>query len=414
MLANDSRESILPPYPGSYTGYLGTDGPSNSRPLSAKGLAPNKYTHVPQKYQKRSSFFYRYAGIWRALPAVLAVIIWSTQMIYFFFWFITRPANEDGSWHRIGASYAAWPFISCIGAERQLCFKLASIIVACLLWTTFGIDYFIGRKAPVGKWLRLGKMVFSSISSAFLIALAFSSVDGQRKNHLIFTSFQIILMAFAKVCDWYLNRTMREWLPNNRHLQVSKAWKRVAASIAPPAGLLVMLGIYGCTAKFVNDTVVFTSQCWSLVSFAATAEWTLSTLWMIFVGTVAYDNYHLENTVQMLLMTPRPLKREKNRLGFWATRWFKTNQGGHDLENWGGRPEARRVIKANTDLDQETRSMFERDSIVGGMDEPRVEEYSPLQHQGRTVIPSIPSRVGRDLSNRGYQQVSSSPYAEGP
>lgn len=233
MLANDSRESILPPYPGPYTGYLGPDGPSNSRPLSSKGLAPNGHTQLPQKHQKRLGFFHRYAGIWRALPAVLAVIIWSTLMIYFFFWFVNLPANEDGSWHRISASYAAWPFISCIGAKRELCFKLASIIVACLLWITFGIDYFIGRKAPIGRWLRLGKLVFSSISSVFLIALAFSSVDGQRKNHLIFTSFQIFLMAFAKVCDWYLNRAMRAWLPNNRHLQVSKEWKRVAASIAP-------------------------------------------------------------------------------------------------------------------------------------------------------------------------------------
>jgi len=232
MLANDSRESILPPYPGPYTGYLGPDGPSNSRPLSSKGLAANKGTQSPH-YRVGSGCFNGHAGIWRALPAVLAVTLWSTQMIYFFFWFVNRPANEDGSWHRIGASYAAWPFISCIGAERELCFKLTSIIVACLLWITFGIDYFVGRKAPVARRLRFGKMVFSSVSSVFLIALAFSSVDGQRKNHLIFTSFQIILMACAKVCDWYLNRAMREWLPHNRHLQVSKAWKRVAASIAP-------------------------------------------------------------------------------------------------------------------------------------------------------------------------------------
>lgn len=173
-----------------------------------------------------------------------------------------------------------------------------------------------------------------------------------------------------------------------------------------------MLGIYGCTAKFVNDTVMFTSQCWSLVSFAATAEWTLSTLWMIFVGTVAYDNYHLEDTVQMLLMTPPPLSRKKHGLGFWATRWFKKDQGGHDLENWGGRSEARQALNVNADFDQETRSMSQRDSIVGSIDDRRVEEYSPLQHQGRTWIPSIPSRAGRDLSNRGYQQVNNSPNLE--
>jgi hypothetical protein len=233
MLSNDSRETILPPYPGPYTGYPGAAISSTSRQLPATDLASNEHTHLPQTYRMKSGFFHRYAGVWRALPAVLAVIIWSALMIYFLFWFISRPPGEDGSWHRIGASYAAWPFISCIGAERELCFKLASIAVACLLWATFGIDYFVGRRAPMGRRLRLAKMMFSSISSVFLIALAFSSVNGQRKNHLIFTSFQIILMAAAKVCDWYLNRAMREWLPDNRHLQISKAWKRVAASIAP-------------------------------------------------------------------------------------------------------------------------------------------------------------------------------------
>lgn len=233
MLADESRETILPPYPGPYTGRSSLIDPLDSQKPYLKRTTSSEKIRLPQVYRKRLGFFHHYAGMWRALPAVLAVIIWTAQMIYFLFWFMSRPANEDGSWHRIGASYAAWPFISCIGAERELCFKLASIIVACLLWITFGIDYFIGRKAPIGKWLRLAKMVFSSISSVFLIALAFSSVDGQRKNHLIFTSFQIILMACAKVCDWYLNRAMRAWLPGNRHLQISKAWKRVAASIAP-------------------------------------------------------------------------------------------------------------------------------------------------------------------------------------
>lgn len=233
MLADESRETILPPYTGHYTGYSSAPDPSKSRQSYPQGMASNEKTRLPQIRRKRSGFFHEYAGVWRALPAVLAVIIWTAQMIYFFFWFLSRPANGDGSWHRIGASYAAWPFISCIGAERELCFKAASVIVACLLWVTFGIDYFLGRQSPAGKGFRLAKMVFSNLSSIFLIALAFSSVNGQRNNHLIFTSFQIWFMAAAKVSDWYLNRALREWLPDNRHLQISKAWKRVAASIAP-------------------------------------------------------------------------------------------------------------------------------------------------------------------------------------
>ena len=232
LTANASRETILPPYPG-------PRAPSPYATTSATSARATSYTPVTYdnkaylaKAGQKPGFFRRYAGVWRALPAVLGVIFWSAQMIYFLFWFVSRPPLEDGSWRRIGASYAAWPFISCIGSERELCFKVVSVVVACLLWTAFGIYYLVGRKSSVGKWLRLGKLILSSISSVFLIALSFSSVDGHRKNHLIFTSFQIIFMAMAKVCDWHLNRLMREWLPNNRHLQVSKAWKRVAASVA--------------------------------------------------------------------------------------------------------------------------------------------------------------------------------------
>lgn len=173
-----------------------------------------------------------------------------------------------------------------------------------------------------------------------------------------------------------------------------------------------MCGIYGCTAKFVNGTVIFTGQCWSLVSFAATAEWTLSVLWMIFVGTVAYDNYYLEDTVQMLLMTPPPLTRKGRGLAFWKARWGKKVQAGHDLENWSGRPEAIKSLNPELDLEQETRSISRRNSMVDSMDGRGVAEYSPLDHQGRTWLPPIPSITGPDLSNRGYQQVSNSPRME--
>lgn len=43
---------------------------------------------------------------------------------------------------------------------------------------------------------------------------------------------------------------------------------------------MAIIGIYGCTAKFDFDKVVFTPVCWSLVSFAAPAEWTLSWCWV--------------------------------------------------------------------------------------------------------------------------------------
>jgi hypothetical protein len=153
-------------------------------------------------------------------------------MIYFLFYFTSRPAQEDGSWPRIGPSYAMFPFISCVGAVRELSFKSVSVLVAVLLWTGFGIDYVVGRRSPVGIWWRLGKLVLASTSSVFLIALSFASVDDHHKLHLIFTSFQIICMGLAKACDWNLARVMRERTPNNRFLKRSRMWKRIAAVVA--------------------------------------------------------------------------------------------------------------------------------------------------------------------------------------
>jgi hypothetical protein len=181
---------------------------------------------------RRHSYFNRHAGLLLSIPVALAAIFWSSQMVYFLFYFMSRPALPDRSWPRIGFSYAGWPFISCIGAIRQFCFKSVGISVAILLWTAFSIDYIIGRRSPVGKWWRLGKLVTASVSSVFLIALSFASTDSAHKLHLIFTSFQIICMAMSKAYDWNLNRDMKEHTPNNQYLAGIKVWKRAAATIA--------------------------------------------------------------------------------------------------------------------------------------------------------------------------------------
>ena len=135
------------------------------------------HTRTEPKEHKISEGVRRSIGLWRALPATLGAILWSTQMMYFLFWFVSRPPLSDGAWPRIGPSYAAFPFISCVGAVRELSFKAVSIIVAILLWIAFGIDFFVGRQSSVGKFWRLGKLILSSVSSVFLIALSFASVD---------------------------------------------------------------------------------------------------------------------------------------------------------------------------------------------------------------------------------------------
>jgi hypothetical protein len=225
-----SHDAIPPPYTG-----IATDNMDESEHNHPSNRSSPRYTTeatLSQRPYKQGGFFRRQIGLWRALPCFVGALIWSSQMIYFFFYFITRKSESDGSWPRIGPSYAMFPFISCVGAVRELSFKTVSIIMAVLLWTGFGIDYVVGSRSPVGLWWRRGKLFLSSTSSVFLIALSFASVDAHHRLHLIFTSFQIICMGLSKVCDWNLARDMRERTPNNRYLKRSKVLKRIAAIIA--------------------------------------------------------------------------------------------------------------------------------------------------------------------------------------
>lgn len=200
-----------------------------SSTISTHRLYAFKKTQV---YRSGSNVIRHNAPLSRALPCASGALLWSIQMIYFFVYFVTRHAEPDGSWSRIGPSYAVFPFISCVGAVRLACFRAVSISVAILLWTGFAIDYAIGSRSPVGIWWRRGKLFMASTSNAFLIALSFASVDVHHKLHLIFTSLQIICMGLCKACDWNLARAMRGRTSVNRFLERSRYWKRIAAVIA--------------------------------------------------------------------------------------------------------------------------------------------------------------------------------------
>jgi hypothetical protein len=228
------QEAIPPPYvstPLNSEIHTASREPLRTRTPGPSASLESHLLPLPfvgqQKTQRR-----RWLAILRATPAALGGTIWSAQMIYFFWYFVTRPALPDGSWPRIGPSYAAFPFISCIGAVRELCFKTISIVVAVLLWTSFGLDYYIGSRSPTGRWWRLAKLVSASISNAFLIALSFSSVDRHHTLHLIFTGHQIIGMCIAKGCDWQLQNALRWHTPKNETLWKIKLAKRIAASVA--------------------------------------------------------------------------------------------------------------------------------------------------------------------------------------
>ncbi|KAJ9605019.1 hypothetical protein H2200_010408 [Cladophialophora chaetospira] len=311
----------------SYSSYTSHASRSSTPPYKSEPF------RVPKTY-KRLGFFRRHAGLWRAMPCALAAIVWSAQMIYFFFYFISLPALEDGSWPVLSPTYAMWPFISCIGAIKEFSFRSVSIIVACLLWLGFGIDYVVGSRSPVGKWWRRGKLATASVSNIFLIALTWANTDSHRKLHLTLTSFQILCMAQSKACDWNLARNMREWTPNNIYLQRVKIWKRVAVVIAFPCWLVASAAIYGCTPGFKNGKVSYTPVCWSLTSFGAPAEWFLAWCWVLYVLTVSYDCYHLDYTVDFLLSTPPPPPKRSSGWAFWRRWTEKGTSFDKKMETW--------------------------------------------------------------------------------
>ncbi|KIW22781.1 uncharacterized protein PV07_11047 [Cladophialophora immunda] len=436
FIALNSSHETLPPYRGSAALSPALDEMAKSESIgrSANTSAPYKSKpFLPPTTYKRQGFFRRHISLWRALPVALAAIFWSAQMVYFIFYFITRPAQEDGSWPRIGPSYALFPFISCVGAVREFSFESVSITVAILLWTGFGIDYIVGRQAPVAIWWRRGKLFCSSISSVFLIALSFASDDVHHKLHLIFTSFQICFMALAKTCDWNLVRAMRERTPNNRFIERVRIWKRIAVVVAMPSGIMAIIGIYSCTAKVEQGKLIFTPVCWTLVSFAAPAEWTLSWCWVIFLATVAYDNYHLDYTVRLLLNTPPPPpKRKSHGLAFWR-RWSEKDPAfGVDMDDWGERQgltnaaaptsnerggvsppqiQIQRFSEGQQHQQQQQRKRGRSGSMTGSFREELDEEdIAGISHDGSVTPGWAPATMPRSVfEGSGYQQVRSSP-----
>jgi hypothetical protein len=99
-----------------------------------------------------------------------------------------------------------------------------------------------------------------------------------------------------------------------------RPYKIIPAKNHKACGLLALIGIYACSATVSNGEVIFTPQCYSLVSLAAPAEWILAWCWVVFLGTVACDTYHLKSTIRLLLTTPSPAQKQQYWLGLWKRR----------------------------------------------------------------------------------------------
>ena len=253
------------------------------------------------------------------LPAFAAAAVWAITMAYFQIYLLNLPPEDDGSWPRIGLSYAAYPFISCIGAVQAWSFRISSIMVATLLTITFTMDFMIGKRVAFRgriRVARIGKMLSALSSNAFLVALSFANAENgsQRDHHLIFVSLQIFGMGMVRSWDWLLIREMIRWpaLAGDPALLKSRRFKKIESAFAFPASMVAMTAIYSCTAtpRVVEGEPQFSMQCWSLLSYSAVFEWTLSWVSVGYMCTLGFDLMNLQHWAVLMGLGKPELARK--------------------------------------------------------------------------------------------------------
>lgn len=186
---------------------------------------------LPLPRPKRPGFINRWRHVlWTALP-MTGAILWTAMMIDFYIYFITLP-RSDGSWPRIGFSYATFPFISCVGAVKLPSFRGFSGAVAATNSLTFATNFYLMRKIHVGRFWRALKLATAVNGSLFLVLLSIYSVDSSNSLHLIFTSIQIMSTGFTKTCDTIETYYLLQVAPHNPYINRTKWIKRAAATIA--------------------------------------------------------------------------------------------------------------------------------------------------------------------------------------
>lgn len=287
----------------------------------------------------------RFIRILRCLPAALAASLWVSMLVYFLAYFVSRPPMPDGSWPRISPTYAGFPHISSIGGVRQKHYEAVTCVTAVMIWLAYWTDFLVGRRSGVANGLRIGKLASACVGSVFLVALAFKGKELRQAQYIILTTIQLLSFGKVKVYDFFLCSAMCRRTPENRYLARSRAWKGVLTALAgrkyeTPSTKNVtnnriactgvaLLSIYVCSGRlfkhgsprpFNDGPLTFSPHCWSLESFSAPLEWILNTIWTLFLCTVAYDNYHLDYTVKLLLAAPEPPKRKGGFFGCLSRR----------------------------------------------------------------------------------------------
>lgn len=125
---------------------------------------------------------------------------------------------------------------------------------------------------------------------------------------------------------------------------------------------------------------------------------------MIFLGTVAYDNYHLEHTVYLLLNSPaKPTKPKDTRLKFWR-RWLAKEADFLDTHD-------REVLREPTnEPDKEHDEPKSSPRLVeNGPEEGDDDDEAGSGRDEEFELGCLPPTVSHSmLRSSGYHQVSNS------
>ena len=134
------------------------------------------------------------------------------------------------------------------------------------------------------------------------------------------------------------------------------------------------------------------------------AEWTLSWCRVIFLGTVAYDSYHLDYTVYLLMDSPaKRIKPKETKPKFWR-KWLAKEADFLDIQ------EDREVLRDPTnEIGREHDEPRSSPRLVGsGTEEGDDEEAGRVRDEEFELgwlPPTMPHSV---LRSNGYHLVNSS------
>lgn len=163
-------------------------------------------------------------------PSAVAWLSWLIMIIDFLASYLNLR-DPNGHIPRISNHYATFPYISCIGALHETYFRITCIVVAACVITSFLLDYHFGKAIVAGRLWRQIKVFWGIVTSIFLVAMSFASINDGGDLHLIFVSVHLWTAICAKICDFVSGILMRKVNKTNRHLIFAKRWKKAVGFV---------------------------------------------------------------------------------------------------------------------------------------------------------------------------------------